>query len=126
MGPKLLSHDAKGSPLTLRITRHDLLARLKSTSPPVLVEALGSPYWSDAHLPGALNVPPDEVDRLAPLLLPDLEAEIVVYCSNTCVNSDTTARRLTELGYRHVVIYQGGKEDWIEGGLPVERLAESG
>ncbi len=79
------------------------------------------PYFADVHLPGAINIPPDQVDRLAPRLLSDLDAEIVVYCSATCRNSEATARRLVELGYRRVLVYREGKEDWIEHALPVER-----
>ena len=86
-----------------------------------LVEALGPAFFADAHLPGAVNIPPDRVDHLAARLLPDVDAPVVVYCSGTCSNSDSTARRLVELGYTNVRVYQGGKEDWIEAGLPVER-----
>jgi rhodanese-related sulfurtransferase len=104
-----------------RITRAELHDRLRTGTAPVLVEALGAPYWADARLPGALNIPPDQVDRLAAVLLPDLDAEIVVYCSGTCRNSEITAERLEQLGYRRISVYQGGKEDWIEHGLPIER-----
>jgi rhodanese-related sulfurtransferase len=107
--------------LTTQISRDDLYRDLTDTSPPVLVEALGPAYYDDAHLPGALNMPPDQVDRLAPVLLPDKEARVVVYCSGTCHNSEIAARRLQELGYRDVLVYLGGKEDWVEHGLPVER-----
>ena len=110
--------------MTVRIARHDLQTRLNVECPPVLVEALGSGYWADAHLPGALNIPADQVDRLAPRLLPDLDAEIVMYCSTTCQNSDIAAKRLIDLGYRNVLVYEGGKEDWIEHGLPVERSGQ--
>jgi rhodanese-related sulfurtransferase len=37
--------------------------------------------YDDAHLPGAVNLPPGRVAELAPRLLPDKDAEIVVYCS---------------------------------------------
>jgi rhodanese-related sulfurtransferase len=107
--------------LTTTISRQDLQARLGSSKPPVLVEALGSAYFADAHLPGAINIPHDQVDRLAPRLLPDLGTEIVVYCSATCRNSQAAARRLAQLGYRRVLVYPDGKEDWIEHSLPVER-----
>lgn len=105
----------------MTISRQDLQAKLSGSAPPQLVEALGSAYFADAHLPGAINIPPDQVDRLAPRLLPDLDAEIVVYCSGTCRNSEATARRLEELGYGHVAVYRDGKEDWVEHALPVER-----
>jgi rhodanese-related sulfurtransferase len=107
--------------VTTTISRQDLQAKLTAAEPPRLVEALGSAYFADAHLPGAINIPPDHVDRLAPRLLPDLEEEIVVYCSGTCRNSEATARRLEELGYSNVSVYPDGKEDWIEHALPVER-----
>ncbi len=104
-----------------RITRDVLVARLADPDPPVLVEALGAAFYADAHLPGAINVPPGRVDHLAPVLLPDLGAEIVVYCSGTCASAAAVAGRLDELGYRDVAVYEGGKEDWVEHGLPVER-----
>jgi rhodanese-related sulfurtransferase len=107
--------------LTPRITRQELQARLTEEPRPSVVEVLGSGYWADAHLPGALNIPADQVDRLAGRLLPHLDAEIIVYGSNTSKNSDVAARRLADLGYKRVLVYDGGKEDWIEHGLPVER-----
>ena len=110
--------------MTTTITRQDLQARLTAVPPPQLVEALGSAFFADAHLPGAINIPPDQVDRLALRLLPDLDAEIVVYCSATSRNSEATASRLEELGYRNVAVYRGGKEDWVEHALPVERSTD--
>ena len=108
-----------------RITRDALVARLAEPDRPVLVEALGAAFYADAHLPGALNVPAGRVDDLAPVLLPDLGAEIVVYCSGTCSSAELVAGRLAELGYRDVAVYDGGKEDWVEHGLPVERVEEA-
>jgi len=107
-----------------RITRTDLHARLEAGDDITVVEALGPMYYDDAHLPGAINVPHDQVDELAPELLPALDATIVVYCSNTpCQNSAIASARLVQLGYTDVLEYVEGKQDWIEAGLPVERTA---
>jgi rhodanese-related sulfurtransferase len=92
--------------------------------PVTIVEALGAGFFADAHLPGAINIPPDQVDQLVWLLPSDHAAQIVVYCSGTCAQSEMTALRLCELGYRNVAVYRGGKEDWVEHGLPVERDTE--
>jgi rhodanese-related sulfurtransferase len=89
---------------------------------PTLVEALGVGFYTDAHLPGAINMPPGHVDALAPTLLPNRDVPIVVYCTGTCASSHAVARRLEELGYSAVAVYSGGKEDWVEHGLPLERL----
>ena len=110
--------------MTPEISRDELHRELTGGAAPTLVEALGAAFFDDAHLPGAINIPPDQVDRLAPSLLPDVDASIVVYCSGTCQNSEIAARRLEELGYRSVRVYLGGKEDWVEHGLPVERTPD--
>jgi len=103
------------------ISRDELKGNLDRGHSIVVVEALGPVYFEEAHLPGALNLPHDRVDELAPRLIPDKNAEVVVYCSNlACQNSVQASRRLVHLGYRNVYEYEAGKQDWIEAGLPVE------
>lgn len=86
-----------------------------------VVEALPESSYREAHLPGALLLPHDEVDQLAPGLLPDRQAEIIVYCASaTCANSGIAAKRLAELGYPNVHTYEDGKQDWVDAGLPTE------
>ena len=107
-----------------KITREELRARLDGGEEVIIVETLGPKYYEDAHLPGAINIPHTEVDELAPRLLPDKSAEVVVYCSNrACQNSPQAARRLAALGYENVYDYEEGKQDWISAGLPIERGA---
>ncbi len=104
------------------ITRDELQAKLERKEKLILVEALPETYYLDQHLPGAINIPHDQVDALAPALLPDKAAQIVVYCANgPCRNSGIAARRLAGLGYTDVRDYHEGKQDWLEAGLPVER-----
>jgi rhodanese-related sulfurtransferase len=103
------------------ISRDDLHHLMTNGYRPVLVEALGAAYYADAHLPGAVNIPPGHVDRLAAALLPDRQAPIVVYCTGGGSSSRAVAQRLEQLGYTAVAVYRGGKEDWVEHGLPLER-----
>ena len=107
------------------ISREELHQIVTTGEPVVILEALGAAYFADAHLPGAVNMPPDQVDTLAPRLVPDLGDAVVVYCSGTCQNSEIAAGRLEQLGYGNVRVYLGGKEDWVEHGLPVERSDDS-
>lgn len=107
--------------MVTEITRDELKARLDRGEDLVVVEALPAKYYEDAHLPGALNLPHDRVEELAPALLPNKSREIIVYCSNrACQNSPQAARRLGALGYENVRDYEAGKQDWIEAGLPTE------
>jgi rhodanese-related sulfurtransferase len=103
------------------ITREELEAKLDRGEEVVLVETLGPKYYEEAHLPGAINIPHTEVDTLAPEMLPDKSAQVVVYCSNrACQNSPQAARRLDALGYENVYDYEEGKQDWVEAGLRTE------
>ena len=107
------------------ISREELKGKLDRDEGVVVVETLGPAYYEDAHLPGAINIPHTEVDELAPKMLPDKSAEVVVYCSNRiCQNSPQAARRLDALGYENVYDYEEGKQDWIEAGLPTESGAK--
>lgn len=65
--------------MVARISRDELKLKLDRSDPLVLVEALPATYFEDAHLPGAQNLPHDQVDVLAPTLIPDRSTEVVVY-----------------------------------------------
>jgi rhodanese-related sulfurtransferase len=104
-----------------RISREELKANLDRGEDVVLVEALGEAGYDEAHLLGAINIPYDRVDELAPSMLPDKGAQIVVYCYNgPCRNSGIASNRLSQLGYEDVRDYHEGKQDWIEARLPTE------
>ncbi|GAA3004465.1 rhodanese-like domain-containing protein [Streptosporangium longisporum] len=106
--------------MTALITRDELKAAIDEGRVTV-VDALGGQYHAQQHLPGAVPLVRADVDRLAPSLLPDLDAAIVTYCSNpACPNSGQVADRLTALGYTDVRTYREGIEDWAEAGLPLE------
>ena len=104
-----------------RIYRDDIRAHLAAGTPMQVVEALPEKYYRKAHLPGAINLPHDQVTERAAELLPDKQAFVVVYCANTaCENSRIAAQSLASLGYTNVAEYVEGKQDWIDAGLPVE------
>lgn len=105
---------------TRTITEDEVAAHIEAGTA-TLVEALPRANYDNGHLPGALSLPHDQVDELAPELLPDKDAAIVVYCANSpCPNSGMAARRLTELGYRQVSDYDAGKEAWVTSGGELE------
>jgi rhodanese-related sulfurtransferase len=117
-----LRTQSKENTMIKQIDRDTLALRLAGANPPVLAEALPERYFRDWHLPGARHLPHDEVDRLAASVLPDKAAEIVVYCaSRNCQNSHVAAAKLSQMGYANVAVYAGGKQDWSEAGLAVER-----
>lgn len=110
--------------MTKRITRAELQARLAANPALFLLEALPEKYFHDGHLPGARHFPHDQARALAGTVLPDKDAEIVVYCASaSCQNSHIAARTLAQMGYGNVAVYAGGKQDWAGAGLALERAA---
>jgi rhodanese-related sulfurtransferase len=99
----------------------DELKTLIDAGSVVVVDTLPSAYYEKQHLPGALNIVESEVHDVAAELLPDKDAAIVTYCTNTaCANSQAVATRLERLGYTNVRKYRDGIEDWVAAGLPTE------
>lgn len=98
--------------LAEKIARHDKFR---------LVEVMPEGDYHQAHLPGAINLPPDQVPKLASKRLRDRHAEIVLYSDGLGSHaSEAAARELAERGYTNVREYAQGKQDWIDTGLPVE------
>jgi rhodanese-related sulfurtransferase len=104
-----------------RIYRDDIQAHLQAGSAMTLVEALPEKYYRDGHLPGAIQIPHDEIRERAADRLPDKDAFIVIYCANTpCRNSRIAAQTLAAMGYTNVAEYEEGKQDWVDAGLSVD------
>ncbi len=64
------------------ITREELKGKMDRGDEFILVDTLGTEVHAESHLPGAVNLPLEDIDR-AEKVLPDKSAEIVVYCMNT-------------------------------------------
>jgi len=107
--------------LITQLTLEQLKAQMVADLHPVIVEALPEKYYREGHLPGARHLPHDQVAGLAGTVLPERDAQIVVYCaSSTCANSHVAARKLVQLGYTNVAVFPGGKKEWLEAGLALE------
>lgn len=65
------------------ISTEDLKAKLDQKDRIKVVETLAPKRYREAHIPGALNIPPERIKELAPHLLPDKDVEIVTYCAST-------------------------------------------
>ena len=65
------------------ISTEDLKAKLDGKQGITVVETLAPERYREAHLPGALNLPPERIKELALQLLPNKDAEIITYCTNT-------------------------------------------
>jgi rhodanese-related sulfurtransferase len=108
------------------ITANELLRKIEGGDAFVLVDALAPMVYAHSHLPAAINLPPSDIDpSTVTRRIPDPNAEIIVYCTGPdCHDSVDTAQRLQALGYTNVRRYAGGKNEWREAGLPLERAGK--
>ena len=103
------------------ITLDELAELLDSGTPIQFVETLRAEHFEQGHIPGAVHIHFEAVEELAEATLPDKNALIFTYCSNTsCQNSRVAAAKLEKLGYANVRRYEAGKDDWVAAGRPLE------
>jgi rhodanese-related sulfurtransferase len=64
------------------ISRDELKEKIDRGDDFRLVETLPATAYHHNHLPSAINLPPESVKSLASQILPDKNAEVVVYCAS--------------------------------------------
>lgn len=64
------------------ISTQDLKRKLDQKASVKVIETLAPERYREAHIPGAINIPPEQIKELAPKLLPNKAAEVITYCSN--------------------------------------------
>ncbi|MGA9140675.1 MAG: rhodanese-like domain-containing protein [Methanocella sp.] len=102
-----------------RMTIDELKARINDTKPYILADARDVDAYDDAHIPGAIPIPAEEVDRLADQY--DRNLDVITYCgSYQCPASTMAAKEFLKKGFKHVWDYKGGIQEWTEKGNPIE------
>lgn len=103
------------------VSAQGLREQVKAGNPPVIVDVLPRSSYTKLRVKGAVSIPVTEIADLAPKVLPDKTAEIVVYCgSYRCAASVQAAKELKALGYENVHDFKAGIRKWAELGYPVE------
>jgi rhodanese-related sulfurtransferase len=98
------------------IGREELLERMRAGEV-VVLDVRPSAEYAAGHLPGAVNVPPDELEtRLAAL---PAGRPVVAYCRGPlCAYADTAVRTLRAKG-RPALRLVDGLPEWAAAGLPL-------
>lgn len=101
------------------ITKDELLDRIDEKQNCVIVDTIGNYNGNKIRIAGAKTIPyPEVIDRRNELLSYD---EIIIYCRRKdCRASKKVAAGLTVLNIPDVKVYEGGLDEWVSEGLPVE------
>ena len=103
-----------------KISSEDLLKKIENSENFKLVDVLLPSGYGKWHIPGAVNIQINELEKLAPDIL-DKQDEIIVYCASLkCQPSTRAVKILEELGFINVSDYKGGKKEWMGKNYPIE------
>ena len=100
-------------PCCQKLNAQQAKAILDSCQEVVLVDVRTQPEYEKAHIPGSVLLPEQEVRQLAPGIIPNLGAKVLVYCG-TGKRSAKAAAELIRMGYRDVSDF-GGLDQWTYG-----------
>jgi rhodanese-related sulfurtransferase len=102
------------------MTPAELMARIDQGDAPPVVDVRSVEEFAAGHVPGATNVPFQEIASRPGALPVSRDATLVVYCGHG-PRAWVAARRLRRMGYRHVTYLSGHWARWRRAGLPQER-----
>ena len=92
------------------LTPEEAKARMDSGDPVIILDVRRADEYAEGHIPGAVLLPNEEIGTEMPESLPDLDAELLVYCRSGR-RSQEAANKLVAMGYTAVYDF-GGILDW--------------
>lgn len=103
------------------MTIEQLLEMIENREKFRLVEVLSEDSYKDGHIPDAINIPVDKLQKEAGKKLKKTDT-IVVYCASYhCHASTRAAEVLLKMGYKKTLDFKGSKKLWVDSGLELEK-----
>jgi rhodanese-related sulfurtransferase len=117
--PRFLDIVNRLRPLVKETHVREVSERVRRGDSFYLVDVREDREWDAGHLPGAMHLGKGIIERDIELAIPDLDADIVLYCGGG-YRSVLAADNLKRMGYTRVASMDGGYRGWVEAGLPLE------
>lgn len=93
--------------------------RMERGDPFLLLDVREESEFAAGHIPGAQHLGKGILERDVELRVPDLDAEVILYCGGG-YRSALAADALGRMGYTRILSMDGGMRGWREAGLPEE------
>ena len=93
-----------------KITMSEGLARMESDENYILLDVRRADEFESGHIPGAVNLPNEEIGTEEIPSLPDKAQTIYIYCRSGNRSRQASAK-LAAMGYKNIVEF-GGIIDW--------------
>lgn len=105
------------------VTIQDVKTRLDQRDTFHFIDVREDSEWAVDRAAGARHIGRGVLERDVETLIPDHDADIVVYCGGG-FRSALAAESLQRMGYRRVTSMDGGIRAWREAGYPIESGTE--
>jgi rhodanese-related sulfurtransferase len=92
----------------------------------IVIDARPAKLYEMGHVPGAINISREQFaadyEKEKASVEADRERPVVVYCNGLdCEDSKMVSGALIKLGFRRVLLYKGGWQEWTFQHLPEEK-----
>ena len=106
----LLAACGASQPTYKQISQDEAMQMMKDESGYLIVDVRTPEEFAEGHIPGAINVPNEEIGTEMPDALPDKDQLLLVYCRRGN-RSKEASQKLADMGYTNVYEF-GGIETW--------------
>lgn len=97
----------------------ELAERIEKGTSPIILDVRTRDEYAAGHIPGAVNIPHDELAERLGELPAAKSNEIVVHCQRGG-RAGSAEETLSAAGYQNLRDLDGHMQVWLQNGLPVE------
>jgi rhodanese-related sulfurtransferase len=101
------------------VTQAEVLELVAAPNGPLLLDVRTPAEYASGHVPGAVNIPHDEVATRLSELEPYRERGVVLYCQSGR-RAGMATQALQQAGFESLRHLEGDMKGWKESGLPTE------
>jgi rhodanese-related sulfurtransferase len=110
----------QAKPGVVPVESSELLRQIEAGQSPLIVDVRTPEEFAAGHVPGAINIPYDQMPALAAEIVTHKEQAVVLYCRSGR-RSGLAAMTLVELGFSDLRQLSGDMPGWEAAGYPVVR-----
>ena len=97
---------------------HQVKSKIDESYNFILVDVREDREWVQGNIPSSIHIGRGVIERDVANLIPDQEAEVVLYCQGG-FRSALAGESLKTMGYNNVVSMSGGFSDWAKNNFPI-------
>lgn len=104
----------------MSIEARELINRMQTPNPPVVVDVRSGPEYRAGHIPGAVHAPAWRILLRCAPLPGNKETELIVTCEHG-PRAHVASSLLRAAGYRNVTLLSGHMAGWRQALLPLDK-----